>query len=59
MNRKLTHLKGSIESIRERLHILARDKGLADNEVIDYSQRLDQLLNEYNQQLKSLVTKQA
>lgn len=59
MNRKMSHLKKSIESIREQLHKLARDKGLADHEVIYYSQKLDQLLNEYNQQLQSFVTKQA
>ena len=37
-----------IESLRQLMHAVAREKDLTDPEVVNISQRLDRLLNQYH-----------
>jgi len=47
MNFKISNLSRFIEEIRKELNQLANRKALTHPEVIKLSQKLDQLLNEY------------
>lgn len=48
MTLKVMPLLGAIEDLRYYLNQVARTRKLTDPEVIEVSQSLDQLLNEYN-----------
>lgn len=46
-NNKIDDIKNQIEKLRKQLYELAKEKSLSDPEVVETSQRLDDLLNEY------------
>ena len=46
-NNKLEDLNQQIEKLRKHLNELGKVKSLSDPEVVDTSQKLDDLLNEY------------
>ena len=46
-NNKLEELHHQIEKLRKKLNDLSKHKPLTDPEVIETSQMLDELLNEY------------
>lgn len=48
MTWKMLSLLDAIEDLRFFLNNFAENKNLTDPEVVDVSQRLDHLLNEYN-----------
>lgn len=50
---KVMSLLGAIEELRHYLNQVANIRKLTDPEVIEVSQRLDQLLNQYNSDVLS------
>ncbi|MDQ0174600.1 aspartyl-phosphate phosphatase Spo0E family protein [Bacillus chungangensis] len=54
-NNKLEDLSRKIEKLRKQLNELGKVKSLYDPEVVDTSQKLDELLNEY-ERLKNTIS---
>ncbi|MBE1554155.1 aspartyl-phosphate phosphatase Spo0E family protein [Sporosarcina limicola] len=54
-DKKLEDINNQIENLRKRLNELAKEKPLSDPKVIETSQLLDVLLNEY-ERLKNKKT---
>ena len=46
-NKKLEDMDNQIEKVRKQLNELAKEKSLSDPKVVETSQLLDLLLNEY------------
>ena len=46
-NKKLEDMDNQIETVRKQLNKLAKEKALSDPKVVETSQLLDLLLNEY------------
>jgi len=49
MNNNRIYLSEKIESVREQMMVVASKKGIAHNDSILISQKLDELINEYNE----------
>lgn len=54
----MDNLENKIESLREKLHSLIRDKELTDNEVVFCSQELDSLLVQYEKNIFEIFSKE-
>ncbi|MBD8007282.1 aspartyl-phosphate phosphatase Spo0E family protein [Bacillus norwichensis] len=53
MNSNLNELSQQIQNLRKHLNELAKSKQLSDPKVIETSQKLDELLNEFERLIKS------
>lgn len=51
----LREIEGRIQELRAKLYKIAQDKQLTDPEVIAASQKLDQVLNEYEHFFKRKI----
>lgn len=50
--KSINHLLDKIEETRDKMMVIAHEKGFQNKEVITLSQKLDQLLNEYEKTRK-------
>jgi hypothetical protein len=51
-DKSMTDLIVQISILRQRMHQMAREKGLNSSEVLEISQRIDLVLNELNRRRK-------
>ena len=52
MDKKLGSILDRIDKLREELHGLIDEKGIYNDEVIEMSRKVDELLNEYQNKIK-------